>query len=571
MSATYNWAYKPGIANKYGITINASAENVRPSNFSYVALFGNDITGNGSRQYPYRTLAKGISIGVGVILASGVYREGNLSIFQNVIGDGDVTIDPSFVGGIAKNDGGQLYNLKITASSPATINLAANINALNDCIITPYNSLSLRSTMLRTVFIGNSAVKIGLPGSALTYGTPGSLSGNNTFVGFGDIPFDFSDVNSGGSFWNSIFVNSNISIQNAVSGVDFSLFYNCKFRIGSSGSYTAINDLPTLLAFVRASYPTILGFTHCIIADPKFNNAAIGDYSLAFDSPAKNLTYFGTYIGARSIGRPIKARASESAGGFEFSSMVNLTIADDSITLTNPAFDAQVDTNVIVNTLAREIANLPAFGFNADRNGQYIDSIADLDGITKSPGDTLTVPAPFIVEIGAIVYNGTTYQPGDRFTTVIGQTTFTSVAGGALREILEAPQRHTVMARFSDGGATVSAGTALTTGCYYYISSGSVVYNSNTYNAGDVFKAVDTNAFSGSGNVHIAFAAESFQHYEPGIKPTSNNVGDSRTGAILRGNGDPGYARGGLSVQEFPINAKFIQIRYFIRVNNLKP
>jgi hypothetical protein len=125
--------------------------------------------------------------------------------------------------------------------------------------------------------------------------------------------------------------------------------------------------------------------------------------------------------------------------GFEFSSAVNLNIADDSITLTNSAVDAQVDTKVIVNTLSREIANLPSFGFNADRNGQYIDSIADLDSTTKSPGDTLTVPAPYIVEIGAIVYNSVTYQPGDRFTTVTGQTAFTSVAGGVLREILEAP------------------------------------------------------------------------------------------------------------------------------------
>lgn len=571
MSATYNWAYKPGIANKYSINVNASAENVRPSNYSYVALFGNDITGNGSRQYPYRTLAKGISIGTGVILASGVYREGNLNISQNIIGDGDVTIDPSFVGYISKNDGGQFYNLRITASSPVVINLAANQNALNDCTITPYNSLSLRSTMLRNIFIGNSAVKIGLAASNLVYGTPGSLSGNNTFIGFGDVPFDFADVNSGGSFWNSVFVNCNISIINAVSGVDFSLFYNCKFRIGSSGGYTVINDLPTLIAFVRASYPTILGFTHCVMADPKFNNAAIGDYSLAFDSPAKNLTYFGTYIGARSIGRPIKARASENAGDFEFSSAVNLTIADDSITLTNIALDAQVDTKVIVNSLAREIANLPSFGFSADRNGQYIDSIADLDGATKSPGDTLTIPAPFIVEIAAIVYNGVTYQPGDRFTTVAGQTTFTSIAGGILREILEAPQRHTVMARFSDGGVAVSAATSLTIGYYYYVSSGSVIYNSTTYNSGDIFKAIDTSAFSGSGGVNIAFATESFQHYEPGIKPTSNNAGDSRIGVILHGNGDPAYVRGGLSLQEFPINAKFIQIRYFIRVNNLKP
>jgi hypothetical protein len=82
------------------------------------------------------------------------------------------------------------------------------------------------------------------------------------------------------------------------------------------------------------------------------------------------------------------------------------------------------------------------------------------------------------------------------------------------------------MARFSDGGAAVSVGAALVAGYYYYVVSGAVIYNTITYNAGDVFKAIDTNAFTGSGSVINAFSTESFQHYEPGIKPTSNNVGE---------------------------------------------
>ncbi|MDB4918775.1 hypothetical protein [Mucilaginibacter sp.] len=326
-----------------------------------------------------------------------------------------------------------------------------------------------------------------------------------------------------------------------------------------------------MIAAYSAVFPVYRTFVGCAINDPLFNNSAIGDFTLQFNSPAKNLSYFGTYVGAKSIAYPIKARATESAGGFDFSTAVNLTVADDSITLTNPALDAQIDTHVIVNAIARELANFPSYGFNADRNGQYIDSIADLDTVTKSPTDTLNIPAPYIVETGAIVYNGATYQPGDRFTTVAGQTTFTTVASGVVREILEAPQRHTIMARFGDGGSTVTTGTALVVGYFYYVVNGSVTYDSVIYNAGSIFKAIDTNAFTGSGSVFIALSTEAFQHYEPGIKPTSNNTGDARTGSILRGNGDPAYVRGGLGVKEFPINAKFIQIRYYIRVNNLKP
>jgi hypothetical protein len=336
--------------------------------------------------------------------------------------------------------------------------------------------------------------------------------------------------------------------------------------------YTQVNTIADLRDAHLAAYPSGIAFNFpgCITDDPLFNNYPIGDYTLQFSSPAKNLSYFGTYVGACSIARPLKARATESAGDFEFSSAVNLTIADDSLTLTSSAADARIDTNVIVNVLGRELASFPAYGFNADRNGQYIDSIADLATSVRSPGDTLTVPASYEVGDGAIVYNGNAYQAGTRLTTVAGQTTFTSVSSGVLREVMEAPERHTIMARFSDGGSAVTAGTALDTGYYYYVQSGTVNYNGTDFTSGKLFKAADTNPFSGSGTVITAFGTESYQHYEQGTKPTSNNTGDSRTGSIIRGNGDPAYVRGGPGVTEFPINSRFIQIRYMIKVNNLK-
>jgi hypothetical protein len=575
MSATYNWAYKPGVTNKYGITISASAEDVKPSNVAYVALFGNDTTGNGSRQLPFRTIAKGLSvltIGQVLILGSGVYREGNLTIPTSLIGDGDVTIDPSFIGQITKPDGsGQFCNIKFTSSSPSAFVFTGNGSMLLDCIIIPYNAFSIRSTIKNCVLIGNTAVNIGLATGGLVYGSPGLNSGNNTWIGFGDIPLNFASIGDGGDFWNSIFYGCNISIQNNVSGVDYSLFYNCKFRIGSSGAYTTINDLPTLLTFVRASYPAILGFTHCVFADPKFNNLGIGDVTLAFDSPAKNLSYFGTYVGARSIAYPIKAKTIESAGDFDFASATNLTIGDNSITFTNSTIDAQIDTCVIGNLTSRELAKIPSYGFNADRNGQYIDSIADLAGSTIATGSTLAVPVSYLVEAGAITYNSTVYQPGDRFTTVTGLTTFTTVASGVVREILEAPQRHTIMARFGDGGNLVTAGTALIPGNWYSVLTGAITYDSVIYNAPVIFKAVNTDPFSGSGIVELAMSNETFQHYEPNIRPLSNNVADSRTGAIVRGNGDPSYVRGGVGVKEFPISAKYMQFRYYLKASNLKP
>jgi len=250
---------------------------------------------------------------------------------------------------------------------------------------------------------------------------------------------------------------------------------------------------------------------------------------------------------------------------------VNVNVIDNYISLANATRNGSIKTNVIVNPGGGQVRKLLIYGFNADRQGQYVDSITDLDTTYKYAGDLLNIPAPYLVEMGALVYSNAVFQPGDRLITATGLTTFSSVTGGTLREIVEAPQRHTIMARFRSGGPAVAAGTALVSGYWYYVNAGSISYNGITYNVGTCFKAVNTVTFSGSGSLIIAMGNEAFQNYEHGIQPTSNNMDDSRSGAIIRGNGDPAYVRGGYGITEFPINAMFIQLYYIINVNNLKP
>jgi hypothetical protein len=591
MSATYNWAYRPGITNKYGFTVSAGADNVRPSGWCYVALFGNDITGNGSRQYPYRTITKAISISgnITIVLGSGVYRE--LAIIStsnnyNIVGDGDVIIDISYSGAMFSGNvfGINFYNLQIRGAGNSYVATAAFIDnqALKDVFFNgayTANTDNTNAQMVNCIVFNYSGILA--IGRNADY--PNNVA-NSTFINCNNVQLA-QNTNSSTTFPNNcIFSNCNISatLVSEFAKVKYSLFFQCNFKLTSGLSnggvlypaipagYTYYSTIIDLQNAYSGLYST-LSFTGCLISDPLFNNRDIGDFTLSFNSPAKNLSYFGTYIGAKSIAYPISINTTESDGTFEFSSAVNVNIANNSITLTDPTLDAQINTNVIINSSGREITNFLCYGFNADRNGQYIDSIADLDTIVKNAGDTLTIPASYLVESGAISYNSLSYTAGSRITTITGQSTFTSASGGTLREILEAPQRHTIMARFSDGGAAISAGTTLIIDYYYYIQLGAITYNSIVYTAGKIFKAIDTNAFSGSGSVIIAFSTENYQHYESGIKPTSNNAGDSRTGPIVRGNGDPAYVRGGLSVQEFPINAKFIQIKYYIRANNLKP
>jgi hypothetical protein len=604
MSATYNWAYKSGspVPVDYraaigAVTIAVSADNVKPSNAVYVALFGNDATGNGSRQLPFRTINKACQTGTQlIIIGSGVYREALTPISTpQLLGDGDVIIDGITIAVYLSWQKGIIpYNIKFRGFSYLSKNGDSNSDAqsvLVNCSFdgtAPGGEASLSFRGASNIFKKNvvAHTKIFFNGNTANDNIPLNKIVSNTFVAT-DVIFENNINNQRFGVNTCVFYGCNIWFGSVPNFLDHCLFYNCNFKFTNSvigipiwpiglpssapvgyTNYTSIADLQTACL---TTYGTAEVFQACKVADPKFNNVAIGDYTLAFDSPAKNLSYLGTFAGARSIAYPIKISTAENTGGFELSSAVNLTIADDSIKLTDASLDAQIDTNVIVNALGRELANFPSYGFNADRNGQYVDSFSNLDAVTKVAGDILKVPASYIVEAGSVVYNSLTFQPGERLTTIAGQTTFSTPVSGVLREILEAPQRHTIMARFSNGGDIINAGDTLVAGNYYYVTSGSVTYNGIIRSTGTVFKAVNTDAFTGAGTVIVAFSTENYQHYEPGVKPTSNNIGDSRIGSIIRGNGDPAYVRGGLGIQEFPISQRFIQVRYDIRVNNLKP
>ncbi len=145
MSATYNWAYKPGVINKYGLVVPASADNVKPLNWCYVAIFGNDLTGNGSRQLPFKTLTRAMAVQPVAysyfVIGSGVYRELatiNVGSINQItfLGDGDVTFDVSFIGSLVANCTVNLYNLNFrgngSSSYVVTGNYAGAVNA--DCV-----------------------------------------------------------------------------------------------------------------------------------------------------------------------------------------------------------------------------------------------------------------------------------------------------------------------------------------------------------------------------------------------------------------------------------------------------
>lgn len=576
--ATYNWGYKPNIQNRYNFVINDTADDTKPSNAVYVALFGNDAIGNGSRLRPFLTIEKAMTVYGHLIVASGVYREyiaavGNSYYGRAIYGDGDVVFDISYRGSMFPNsgfNGGFLYNIKVVGMGTGFFS-SGDLTIIKDCTFdgcAPKNDGFSTSGELITSVINSTFSNFS---NNFSFNLPAHFTvglENCTFYKINNLHLD--------SATSCIFSDCNILVRPNSARPRYSLFYRCNFNFNANGiggvlypsipdGYLNFDDIDSLRANFQALYPTYLNtFLSCKIADPRFNNENINDFSLSFDSPAKNMSYSGTYIGAQSIGYSIKANAA--GGDFDLSTNTNLIFSENSILLANPALEGSIESNVIPNLIARELATAPVYGSYADRNGQYLDATEDLSSATVSASTKLRLNTPYLVENEAITYNGAMIQPGERFTTT-DVLSFVSAGSGSCREILEAPQRHTIMARFSDGDTVLSSGTALAVGHWYY-ASGTVTHEGVTY-TNQVFKATATSPFNGSGTVVLAMSNEAYRNYEPGIKLTSNNVGDVRTGEIIRGNGDPLYERG-LS-KEFPINARFIQFKYIIKVNNLKP
>ena len=324
MSATYNWAYKPGVANKYGVVIASSADDVKPSNAAYVALFGNDLTGNGSREKPFRTLYHGSSVSVGndyVIIASGVYRETDISntipgAFQEriLVGDGDVTVDYSYYAQFCFCIGLLVRNIRFIGNNNAMSGSNGCACWCEDCVFDsclPTVPAGLFSDRGETRCLLNCVIKNYTSPIVFNYGSLSEETVENVTL------YNCSNVSFGGTqvIRSCIFKNCNVNFSQGSLYPQYSVFFQCNFSFNSGGGsggalypsvpagYAYISDYPSLVTAFQAAYPaTLTPLNRCQIADPKFSNDVIGDYSLGFDSPAKNASYFGTPVGANSIG-----------------------------------------------------------------------------------------------------------------------------------------------------------------------------------------------------------------------------------------------------------------------------
>jgi len=561
--ATYNWSIRPGVKNRYGINIPFSEDWERPGGeFAYFANWGSDEKGNGSRMYPFKTPNNGYY----GILASGVYR--GLQTFF-CYADGNVILDNEVVGGdlyLPFNFGAKIrsgYSVSVSQAKYTEVRVKARLytGGVGNHQYNIYET-GKSSNMSISVYAKNYALE--LPNS-----------GNNTFVNSRVIiqPDEHNHVLNNGYF--SIFDNCEIEFYGLIPRLDYCLFNNCKFRMAyvegeQFQEFDAIDDLITWLES-KTDGVELLGWKNCAFGDPKFNNAEIGDYTLAFDSPAKNMHYNGTFIGAKPIAVPLKITDNETESGLDLSTANNLTIGPNTAKLTDRNLAASIESKPIVNLAGRRILSLPTFGYNADRNGEYIDSTPDLSNVHIQAGEILQDGTPYLVVGGSIVYNGEILPDDSRFVSSRQNAgTFSTVVDAYLVEILEAPARENVECRFSNGATTtISAGTSLEVGAWYYVEQGEVSYNSIAVAMGKCLKCVEGQLlFTGAGVLRKIFDLTSpWNYFEINQPLTSNNEGDFPTGAIVRGNGDRNFDRS----KPFKIYHKFSQVRYTIQPNNLAP
>lgn len=528
-------SYQSGI-----FTIPSSVnEQTPPSDVFYVAKWGDDITGNGSRDRPYLTINKVSGSGTPrlIVIGTGVYREAcsqpGIMIF---VADGNVTIEGTGINNFMSTaQGGYTFiGFKITNFLNIGGGGAQYCVALQSCVVSNIlgvvenRSLTSNNNIYYNInrFFDNTA-------NGMTAQAFSRYLQKNTFVNIKNVEFLLPSNVPFGSIYN-IFKNCNIQYR-AATRADYNLYHNCNFRFKSTAGTQPtglpedsgntyipsgwMTTRPTTPAEIQAGQVAAsfsgVGFANSLVADPLFTNIALMDFTLQPTSLARNLAYEGTFVGAKSVGTPLKFRLVEGQGDFKFSSNVNLTIVDDSATLTNSASTATIESNVIDLGKDKVLRAISMQGLLGDRNGEWVDSSTDLDsGITAS--GSLVPNQSYIVETGTLTYNGPTYTIGQKFAAVSGATTYTGV--GEARRIIEAPNRVCYEMRFSS------------------------------------ISAVDCES-------------KPYYKFEFDTQPTVNRTSDVSTNPIQYGNGEVLFRRG--TNQVFIISGQWIQIRLNIQNNNL--
>lgn len=583
--ATYNW-----LPNPY-FTTNR-----------YKAPTGSDTTGDGTANKPYRTIQKCIdSGGTNIQCAPEIIRE-------------QWTVAPRIY-----FEPGCIYDNFSIATSNGT-SLKYGVKIINAKLTTPdyaeWSNVFFKGRVLQSIAatVGNKKELsvIVNPGTKTT-STVSSYVGANTgsfirstiinqVVNLGT---NLSAINYPDGMNRCIFSNCDIvcsmNFTDVSDGYDFNLFHNCRYKFGTDTVFLTqvqiettygVTGIDAVKDYYLAKFGTNNVFNYSKVADPLFNNPDYDDYTLQPLSPARHMSYDGTFIGAKDIAFPTFAYADDLGHPNAFynaSKNANTLVANNSITLVrNP--DGSAVGNGEITEKPKDLGKIYELKTNqssyifADRNREMLDANADIDlSAPISAGTPLVSGTVYINEGGSVIYNAITYPNRSRITAVDSVQSFTTVEGAVLYAVLEYPNRYTNYIRYKQviPGTQIAAGTdVLTAGCWYRVYNDLITWDNKNIPVGDSFQAVAGKlSFTGAGVVVEEFSeADVYSEVIIDAPIKCRRVGNVSTGAIDTGtdgkpltNGHKEYYNATNKPRsEFSIFARYIQKQWILNTKMLK-
>jgi len=567
------------------------AKNILFTPAAYVSKFGSDAN-DGSANAPYRTVQKAKDAGKASIqIGPGVFREAPAFIGL-VFCEGTIADLTTLSGFFIAMTGNIVSGVRILNADG--LSACAYSNSFFKNISGPYNcygrSMQVNFNIFKNV-ASSSASRIYCGASSLGLR-------NCTFDNCQVRLSDAQDFFSGMMF--SIFNNIKIEILTAFTwsqSNDFNIFYNCSFKFGADGTFKTQGELDALYGLtgidsIRAYYSTKFNtynvFNSCKVVDPLFNNILLDDYTLKPSSPARNMAYDGTFIGAKDVGYPTYAYANDidhASAFYNASKSANVIVANNSITLIRNSDGSAVGGGNITEKSKdlgkiQEIkSNQLSFAF-ADRNREMPNASPAIDLTAPIVAGTVLVSGNvYINEVDTVTYNAVLYPIRSRIYAIDGNT-FTG--NGLLYKVLNNTQNYINQIRFKQSitGAKISAGTNLTVNSWYRVYDNLITWNGLNIAVGDVFQAVAGKvSFTGTGKCVEEFNdADVWGEYVINAPILVRRVGNLAIGAIdtgtngkLLSNGHPEYNNATNKARaEFPIFARYVQVKHFLSASEAK-
>lgn len=401
----------------------------------YVSKSGNDHANDGSPQRPFRTIGRAILGGayfgiiyLSIVIGSGVYNEGITTRDSTPILYGD---------GLVNLSGQGLYAL---FSGPATANniSISDFVTLSSHIIPKLHNCQVRNVPqwgnLNTGSFGFISVTWSNCLFINCFATGGANWTEGTFTNLTFInSLFYANANANaytGTVVSACFFDENSTIAEPNDLNVYRRYYNCSV-LGSVGSANQS------IAQATAQYPLV--YRGCVALPANFNNPAAQDYTLAQDSPIRNLSAEGSYVGAYGVGLNF-------AGVNDAETLVN-AVWNNALAQFVPANTAlpmsvEFVTKDTGRTWILDGSYLVGIEDNADK--QTIDSTLSYQNVNgvavDTPSGSIAAGKGYWVQgYDTLIYDGLTYNTDTFLYGVAGVSGYQTTGAGKVVLLTEIP------------------------------------------------------------------------------------------------------------------------------------